>query len=307
MVYTPILEIASLTVAHRLQLSHKLVGALTAILLLELALTTFPANASFLAAYIEGRGAHTRFQRRRFLAATCRAHPDCPQLWLAASRFELAATAAGTAAGQDHASSGHVQQAVAEVSGGEQRARALLEAALRPQACAGCVALWRAYIDLELRAGRHAAACRVLLRAVQQCPGHKGLWCDALRPPLLAVAPLQQLRDTVVLVAEKELRLRAEPPEAELLADEAGQPAPRLREEPRVHHERVGLAAPYSNSFQQREQPREDDDEDNGMGRGARAASSGGSRSSGSESGSDDSASGDTSSDDSEGAGGGAG
>ena len=95
----------------------------------------------------------------------------------------------------------------------ERRARSLLEEALTPARCGACAALWRLYIRLELAAGRGDAACRVQLRAVQQCPGHKGLWLAVLSPPLLWHAPERQLRDTVTLLAEKELRLCSELPD----------------------------------------------------------------------------------------------
>ena len=95
---------------------------------------------------------------------------------------------------------------------GARRARALLESALRPEAVGGCAALWRCYVQLELALGRAEVACRVLLRAVQQCPGCKALWCDALRPPLLAPMPPRQLRDVVQLMPEKEIRLRTDLP-----------------------------------------------------------------------------------------------
>jgi hypothetical protein len=49
---------------------------------------------------------------------------------------------------------------------------------------------------------------------VQQCPGAKGLWCDALRPPLLLAAPVAQLRQMADMLPEKELRLRNDLPAA---------------------------------------------------------------------------------------------
>ena len=57
------------------------------------------------------------------------------------------------------------------------------------------------------------AASRVLLRALQQCPGAKRLWTAALCRPLVAILPAEQLRDTVQLMADKEIRLRHDPPE----------------------------------------------------------------------------------------------
>ena len=115
--------------------------------------------------------------------------------------------------------------AVSALTGGVRRARGLYEAALHPAACGGCAALWRGYLSLEVRCGRREAACRVLLRAVQLCPGAKALWCDALRPPLLGWLSDQQLQDMRQLVGEKELRLRHDLPELEeLLHPAAPQP-----------------------------------------------------------------------------------
>jgi hypothetical protein len=65
---------------------------------------------------------------------------------------------------------------------------------------------------LELRAGNPSAAARLQLRAAGQCPGVKGLWLDALRPPLLRHVPPRLFRDTVELLQEKELRLCVEIP-----------------------------------------------------------------------------------------------
>ena len=85
---------------------------------------------------------------------------------------------------------------------------------VRPSSCPGCPALWLAYLRLEASAaGRMHAASRVLLRALQQCPGAKRLWTAALCRPLVAILPAEQLRDTVQLMADKEIRLRHDPPE----------------------------------------------------------------------------------------------
>ena len=170
------------------------------------ALRTFPANVAFLGALLaERRG---RFGVRRMLAEMCRRQPACPQLWLAAVRFEL--------------------DGVAPEPGGDdsawQRARSILEAAVRPSACGGCAAIWREYVRLESTLGRGVdAACRVHFRGVQQCPGAKALWCDAMSLPLVAAAPESHLRDTIEGMGTKELRLRAEQPALE--ADE-GHAAP---------------------------------------------------------------------------------
>ena len=48
---------------------------------------------------------------------------------------------------------------------------------------------------------------------MQQCPGVKNLWCEALREPLVSFVPGQQLSDAIQLMYSKEIRLRHEPPE----------------------------------------------------------------------------------------------
>ena len=70
-----------------------------------------------------------------------------------------------------------------------------------------------AYLHLELSRGRHEAACRVLLRAVQQCATVKQLWCVGLSLPLVGLLPAPQLADSVQIMSQKEIRLRHETPE----------------------------------------------------------------------------------------------
>ena len=205
-------------------------------------LAAFPANAALLAAFVGGRlSAHRRLAVRRVLAGLRRAHPACLQLWAASISLELAGDAplgggggseggggsgsgGGGGGGGGGGSSGDHHNAVSALTGGVRRARGLYEAALHPAACGGCAALWRGYLSLEVRCGRREAACRVLLRAVQLCPGAKALWCDALRPPLLGWLSDQQLQDMRQLVGEKELRLRHDLPELEELLQAAAPP-----------------------------------------------------------------------------------
>lgn len=54
----------------------------------------------------------------------------------------------------------------------------MLEKAVLPRASGGCAAVWRAYLRLEASRRREGAS-RLQLRAVQQCPGFKSLWCAA--------------------------------------------------------------------------------------------------------------------------------
>ena len=175
--------------------------------LLERGVRAFPANRTLLSAFLDARATtHDRFRCRRFLAAACRRHPSWRRSGSApCASSSGAARAVAAARRRAGAAVGRAQRA----RGGRARA---LESALRPEAVGGCAALWRCYVQLELALGRAEAACRVLLRAVQQCPGCKALWCDALRPPLLAPMPPRQLRDVVQLMPEKEIRLRTDLP-----------------------------------------------------------------------------------------------
>jgi hypothetical protein len=210
------------------------------------AMTSFPANPCFLAAVAggaatEARGGArgggwvglSRLAARRLLAAGCKRHAECPSLWRAAVRFETATdaddgaesaavSAAATTRCSSRAESSRggrcggcfvSSNSVAPDLGAYRRAKSTLEQALRPAACGGTPALWREYVALELAHGRGGAACRVVLRAVQQCPGSKELWCAVLSTPLVQIAPPSQISDTLQLLAEKELRLRHEPPE----------------------------------------------------------------------------------------------
>jgi len=100
----------------------------------------------------------------------------------------------------------------ADEAGVERRVRIVLERALQSAACGGCAALWREYLRHELRMGRQEAVGRVHLRAVQQCPGVKGMWTQGLQLPLAALLPAQQLVDILQLMSDKEIRLRQELP-----------------------------------------------------------------------------------------------
>ena len=199
--------------------------------LYDAVLSHFPANATILSTLASegGLGSLGRFEVRRLLAHARTRHPECPQLWLCAIRFELlggrpqhaqlagsgdAARGIGGTSGGD--SDGVV--AVAE-AGTERRVRALFEGALTPATCAGCPALWREYLRVELRMGRRDAACRLLLRAVQQCPGVKSLWIEVCNKPIVSFVPGQQLTEAMQLMVDKEVRLRNEPPEEAPPAD----------------------------------------------------------------------------------------
>jgi len=90
--------------------------------------------------------------------------------------------------------------------GSEYRIRALCERAVRSNAGASCVALWRMYFLFEVSVNNLDRAERVFFRAIQQCPQSKRLWLDslfALRDKLQT----GQLRELVRVIAEKELRV----------------------------------------------------------------------------------------------------
>ena len=199
------------------------------------AFVDFPANLTFLRGAVgdgAGMAATTaeRFEKRRLLTLACRRHAGCPQLWLTFARFELRIwprgrgsltpppRASGTRTWLPSSSSAATGDAAreaasmaSEASGAEQRGRGVLELAVRSTACGGCAAVWAEYLHLEVRAGRPLAAGRVLLRALQQCPGVKRLWCASLRVPLVQLLPAHQLVDTAQLMVDKEVRLRHEP------------------------------------------------------------------------------------------------
>ena len=74
--------------------------------LLERGLAAFPANSTLLGLLVGGRAsAHRRFAVRRLLSGLRRAHPSCPQLWVASVALELN-DAAPPAAAYDHDGSG---------------------------------------------------------------------------------------------------------------------------------------------------------------------------------------------------------
>ena len=196
--------------------------------LYDATLTHFPANAPVLCTLAAGGlGSLGRFEVRRLLSAARVRHAECPQLWLCAARFELAglnASPAQLAGGGDggarggRCEHGHEEATVRRTvpeGGTQRRVRSLFEGALRPAACSGCPALWRAYLQFEVGLGGREAACRLQLRAVQQCPGVKSLWCEAMRTPMVSFLPMEQLVDTIELMVSKEIRLRHEPPDPE--------------------------------------------------------------------------------------------
>ena len=250
-------------------------------LVMNCALVDFPANPYVLRTLLgtsAQAGAGERFERRRLFTLACNRHPSCPQLWLAFVQFELgcardgarrgaldgagpnardgarlgshtiSASAVPSAEVEREAASGRVEAREAE-----RRARRVLELAVRPASCPGCPALWLAYLRLEASvAGRLDATSRVFLRALQQCPGVKRLWTVALCRPLVAILPAEQLRDTVQLMADKEIRLRHEPPAPETLEPgttlEPGSPRPLAESErsaePLAWH--MGMAQPLA-------------------------------------------------------------
>ena len=250
-------------------------------LVMNCALVDFPANPYVLRTLLgtsAQAGAGERFERRRLFTLACNRHPSCPQLWLAFVQFELgcardgarrgaldgagpnardgarlgshtiSASAVSSAEVEHEAASGRVEAREAE-----RRARRVLELAVRPASCPGCPALWLAYLRLEASvAGRLDATSRVFLRALQQCPGVKRLWTVALCRPLVAILPGEQLRDTVQLMADKEIRLRHEPPAPETLEPgttlEPGSPRPLAESErsaePLAWH--MGMAQPLA-------------------------------------------------------------
>ena len=171
-------------------------------------LTDFPANPHMLTALVSRRGGSS-FEGRRMLAAACRRYPQCAPLWMAAVRFEQAAstthaTPVDVAPPKDGVRAAAPISApisAADEAGVERRVRIVLERALHSAACGGCAALWREYLRHELRMGRQEAVGRVHLRAVQQCPGVKGMWTQGLQLPLAALLPAQQLLDILQLSA----------------------------------------------------------------------------------------------------------
>ena len=194
--------------------------------LYQASLAHFPANGPVLRTLERGGlGSLGRFEIRRLLAAARARHPECPQLWLCSVRFEqsqrrcapsalLLLAGGGNRAGTSREPS-FASVATAPEASSERRVRVLFEDALRRAACAGCPALWRAYLLFEQDLGRHAAACRLLLRAQQQCPGVKSIWTEVARLPMVSFVPSQQLLGAVQLMCDKEIRLRHEPPGAD--------------------------------------------------------------------------------------------
>jgi hypothetical protein len=177
--------------AHRLRVLRAL-GAPPALVsaALDGALAASPSCAPFLAAAADAcadagllRGALGRASLLEHAAA----RPRCPVGWL------YAATAAAC---------------------GVRKASAF-EAALAPDAAAGCAALWREY---AAAAADEDAAARVRLRSLQQCPGARCLWLDAVghAKPDGARAAAELAR----LACAHGLRVRVEPPSAETVEEE---------------------------------------------------------------------------------------
>lgn len=213
--------------------------------LYEAALHAFPANPSFLFHLAATSvSTHMRFHLRRTLSAIRKKVPQCVPLWMGSVWVELGDFAhkvmpddpismLATRCARANASGSEVDAVMSaglvgwSAHGGStkccashaledtlpgsnaaiRRTRSLLELAVQTSACGNCPAVWRLYMRLELLTGEPQAAARLQLRAVQQCPGVKSLWLDALRYPLLLHVPTRQLGDTIELLQEKEIRL----------------------------------------------------------------------------------------------------
>ncbi|KAJ4462029.1 putative protein NRDE2 [Paratrimastix pyriformis] len=144
------------------------------------ALGAYPANPTFLAAfvYLETRS-QVASRLRRYFDGRSRA-PDSPQEILAALWGDM------------------------HRYGARHRMRALIEQALS----AGCVdspALWRAYVRFEMRHGNERRAQQVFFRALRHCPWSKTLCLDGLRLPVLSGEDKQTVLD---LMQEKGLSVR---------------------------------------------------------------------------------------------------
>lgn len=197
--------------------------------LIRLALEDFPANGRVLHHLCAGfDSASERFERRQLLTAVSNRHPSCAQLWATFVDVELSLLH-NDVRPRVHSCQNQVDELPCdarilslpcfeeatkqvEASGAARRARSILESALQASACGNCPALWVKYIQLEIQVSRPDAAARVLLRAVQHCPGSKLLWCSAFQMPLIQMLPSKQLVEFSMFMADKEIRSRGEMP-----------------------------------------------------------------------------------------------
>lgn len=99
--------------------------------------------------------------------------------------------------------------AEARRAGGSRRVPAVFEAALALPSLSGCALLWRRYLAHEVGRGAAEAARRVYLRAINACPGCKGLWLDGWRL-LVAVMGAQERGSLMDIAQSKGLRLRTD-------------------------------------------------------------------------------------------------
>ncbi|XP_078090594.1 nuclear exosome regulator NRDE2 [Mustelus asterias] len=94
------------------------------------------------------------------------------------------------------------------------RIRALFEHAVRSEAGAHCVLLWRMYLSFTVAQGNAERVKRVFYRALQECPWAKILYLDA-------VGHLPgQLQEILDLMTEKEIRIRVPVEELEILMED---------------------------------------------------------------------------------------
>jgi len=90
-----------------------------------------------------------------------------------------------------------------------ERIRYGLAEAVEHERTRGSAAIWRVYLELEIRSGQLKSAKKLLFRAVGECPFVKELYLLAFGP-LRGVFDGRELQSLVDLMAERGLRLRQE-------------------------------------------------------------------------------------------------
>ncbi|KAG2023085.1 hypothetical protein CC2G_000786 [Coprinopsis cinerea AmutBmut pab1-1] len=90
-----------------------------------------------------------------------------------------------------------------------ERARSALAAAVEHERTRSSAIIWRAYLELEIRAGKLKDAKKLLFRAVSECPFVKDIYLLAFGP-MRSVFDSRELQSLADLMAERGLRLRQE-------------------------------------------------------------------------------------------------
>ncbi|XP_072350114.1 nuclear exosome regulator NRDE2 [Scyliorhinus torazame] len=176
------------------------------------ALRQYPGNHELWKLYVQAESkSHNGSRARKFFDVTARTAKNIILPWLFAIYAEERRKERIDSV--QRADVGLVYSTLPE-TGLTNRIRALFEHAVRSEAGAHCVLLWRMYLNFTAAQGNVEKTKGVFYRALQECPWAKVLYLDAV-----GYLP-GQLQETLDLMTEKEIRIRVPIEELEILMED---------------------------------------------------------------------------------------